>query len=127
VETPQQKWRKKNLEHIREYERNRYKTRPEIRDSKKNTNLKIKYGLTLEEFNSLLESQSFGCAICRVELTGGKDTHIDHCHETKRIRGLLCNSCNNGIGRFKDSPKLLKCAITYLSYNGQDNSRQNSC
>lgn len=55
---------------------------------------------------------SNGCEIC------GKQeniTYIDHCHETGRIRGGLCNDCNKGLGRFKDDPQLLNSAVEYLA------------
>ena len=57
------------------------------------------------------------CHICQSEESrkGFKDLCIDHCHDTLKVRGLLCNSCNVGLGCFKDNSKLLKIAIDYLS------------
>lgn len=71
-----------------------------------------KYGLTLEEYNSLLDSQDGVCAVC-----GGPNKRamvIDHDHETGEIRGLLCDSCNRGLGFFSDDPDLLSKASEYL-------------
>lgn len=76
--------------------------------------LKSKYGLSLDQFMSLLSFQNNCCAICKTEFKGTKDTHVDHCHKTKKVRGLLCFLCNSGIGKFKDNPEFLKAAIKYL-------------
>jgi hypothetical protein len=53
-----------------------------------------------------------GCEICGIIL--GRSLHWDHNHETGQFRGWLCNSCNNGLGRFKDQPFLLRAAADYL-------------
>jgi len=63
--------------------------------------------------------QNGKCAICKkpeTRKTGNKirELSIDHCHKTGKVRGLLCDSCNNGLGRFKDSVKLLESALKYL-------------
>lgn len=71
------------------------------------------YGLSVEQFDKMLVDQNNQCKICQVVLDGGKKTHIDHCHETGLIRGLLCNHCNIGIGHFKHSPELLIKAAEY--------------
>jgi len=80
-------------------------------------NLKANYGLTLQDYENLLESQNGKCAICGSTNPGKVDAAhlaVDHCHETGKVRGLLCNSCNNGLGRFKDDPVILTNAVTYL-------------
>lgn len=72
--------------------------------------LKYKYGISVENYNWLLEEQDGKCKIC-----GNKtDLVIDHCHKSTRVRGLLCNQCNTGLGCFKDNPDFLTCAIEYL-------------
>ena len=101
--------------------RQRYAAKEHIRRSKKNSNLKNKYGITMDEFDRILEDQGYGCGICGTLIVGAvMRAHIDHCHETKIVRGILCNNCNNGLGRFKDNPDLLRSAIIYLSYSGSD-------
>ena len=75
------------------------------------------YGLSKEDFESMLEEQQNKCAICGFEFHDeGKSTrpHIDHCHDSGNVRGLLCNNCNTGLGQFKDNPSLLQSAIEYL-------------
>lgn len=83
----------------------------------KKTNLMRCYGLTLEEFESMREAQGGKCKIC------GKDEkeeyygtlHVDHCHTTGKVRGLLCKGCNHGLGNFMDSVELMKKGIDYLN------------
>ena len=74
-----------------------------------------KFGITLERFRELKESQGGRCAICRADEPGGHGTfHVDHCHETGVVRGLLCYRCNVGLGYFKDDPETVARAFTYL-------------
>ena len=71
--------------------------------------------LTPEEFYSMLEKQGKCCAICKDAKPGGQGNwHVDHCHATGRIRGLLCTRCNALLGYAKDSILRLQSAIDYL-------------
>jgi hypothetical protein len=74
-----------------------------------------KYGLTVVEYDEMLRKQNGVCAICGGTNSDGKGLFIDHDHKTGRIRGLLCNDCNLGIGRLKDSVGILTKAIGYLT------------
>ncbi len=67
--------------------------------------LKRKYGLTHDAYNEMLLKQGNKCAICGVSFSDidKRNRHVDHCHATRKIRGLLCISCNHGIGKFKDN------------------------
>ena len=86
------------------------------RGNQKDAELKKAYGISLQEFNDLRVKQDFLCAICsKHETESNKGLHTDHCHETKKIRGLLCNSCNLAIGMMKHNITLLSKAIQYLS------------
>ena len=83
-----------------------------------------KYGLSWDDLLKMLVSQNGCCAICRKGITPDSDAkadqpHIDHCHTTGRIRGLLCLTCNTGLGMFGDSLDLLDCARAYLHDAGQ--------
>ena len=80
---------------------------------------KAKYKITLEEYELLYEKQQGKCAICGCKKSDSrKYLSVDHCHTSKAIRGLLCNSCNKAIGFFKDNPILLKKASKYLQKKG---------
>lgn len=97
-----------------EREKARYHANPDkMRDYFLNKN----YGLTREQYDAMLEAQGGTCAICRNPPTATRMLDVDHCHGTQKVRGLLCTSCNNGLGRFKDNPELLKRAAIYLEEN----------
>jgi hypothetical protein len=76
--------------------------------------LKRLYGITPSDRATMLESQAGACAICRVPESSDAPLYVDHCHDSGRVRGLLCYLCNIGIGRFKDDVALLARAATYL-------------
>lgn len=73
-----------------------------------------KYGLTLEGYEVLLNAQGGRCAICR-GVDVGRSLAVDHDHATGRVRGLLCVTCNTGLGSFKDDTQLLELAKLYLN------------
>lgn len=81
---------------------------------RRNRTLRAKYNITLEEWEVLFNSQSRCCAICKSPTTGVAGWHTDHCHKTGKIRGILCNNCNHGLGNFNDSVVLFYGAIKYL-------------
>lgn len=72
------------------------------------------YGLTKDEYLSLFEQQGGRCAICDNEPATQRGLHVDHCHATNEVRGLLCHGCNTGLGLFKDNLSVLEKAISYL-------------
>lgn len=72
-----------------------------------------KYGITREEFEHMYDLQLGRCAICQIPLSETR-VHVDHCHSSQEVRGLLCNLCNPGLGYFQDDPALLRKAAEYL-------------
>ena len=81
----------------------------------KNANLKRYYGITFNDYLEILEAQNGRCAICGTDTPNGKGVfHVDHCHSFGQVRGLLCHSCNVGLGHFKDQESLLLKAALYL-------------
>ena len=82
----------------------------------KRRDLKKHYGISLEDYDRLFLGQGKKCAICKSARANGKGWHVDHDHETGRIRGILCHFCNLGIGHFKDDVASIDRAISYLSF-----------
>lgn len=99
----------KALHHVR------MKTDQTYRDTKKNSYLKAKYGITKSDYDKTLLATN-SCEICRESLVRvGSKIHLDHCHKTGAVRGVLCSKCNQGLGFFKDSASLLKSAEEYIT------------
>lgn len=71
-------------------------------------------GVSVEQIEIWLARQGGRCAICRGN-NGGRRLYVDHCHATGKGRGLLCSTCNTGLGLFKDDPLVLQAAIEYLA------------
>lgn len=81
--------------------------------------LRRNYGITVDEYDEMLYKQNGVCKICGgIETSsnkwGIKRLAVDHNHDTGKVRGLLCNNCNRGLGLLKDSTELLSNAIKYL-------------
>jgi hypothetical protein len=80
----------------------------------KKDNYKRRYGLSLEDKQALIDNQNGTCAICNKYLNSSDKACVDHCHTSNIVRGILCNTCNSGLGMFKDSQENLKSALKYL-------------
>ena len=76
--------------------------------------LKKLYGISLEEYEALLDSQDGVCAICKETPRNNRFLGVDHDHDTGRVRGLLCTTCNVGLGALHDSVEILRSALAYL-------------
>lgn len=77
--------------------------------------LKNQYGISLDRYNRMFRDQNGNCAICEINQTNLKSRLcVDHDHILGHVRGLICDSCNVGISRFRDNPKILQNAIEYL-------------
>ena len=90
-----------------------YYTRPGVKEKTRERQLKRLYGLTLLQYNQMLEKQYGRCKICG-KTEERKSLHVDHDHETGRVRGLLCDDCNKALGFFHDDLALLYNAVDYL-------------
>ena len=96
IRTPEQKLRERELKTLREF------------------------GLSLDDYNTILESQGGGCAICGKKENNNrkqKRLPIDHHHESNTVRGILCHSCNLMLGLVKDNPDTLEKGAAYLRRN----------
>ena len=123
-----QEWKNKNREKVIAYKRewsknnrDKYKLyRKEVSpEASRKYIIKVTYNITWDEYVSLYNEFGGKCGICGEELSllKTKDTmtaHIDHCHTTNKVRGILCRSCNRGIGYLRDDPELLTKASDYL-------------
>jgi hypothetical protein len=72
------------------------------------------YGITLTDYADMFTDQFGACAVCGGINPSGHHLAVDHCHDTGRVRGLLCHACNAGMGKLRDDPALLRRAATYL-------------
>jgi len=99
-----------------EEQKERYRQNP---DTHRSYLYKTKYGITIEDYDKLLALQGGKCAICASTDPNGQGRfHIDHNHETGKVRGLLCHRCNTGLGLFSDNPEILVKALQYLYTKG---------
>lgn len=112
-------WNQRNKDAIAAKQRERVAANPEkYRTYFRNYHIKKTYGITPEQYASMLAEQNGGCAICGRGPNGTnhveRDLLIDHDHETGAVRGLLCNNCNAGMGIIGDTAEHLEAAIAYL-------------
>jgi len=84
--------------------------------------IKNKYGVSSEEYQKMFDEQEGKCLICEKHDDDVKQRlHVDHCHQTGKVRGLLCFNCNAGMGNLGDDIVLLEKAIQYLKSYSQEN------
>lgn len=93
--------------YMREYKNNR---KSHMKVLARGSYFKRLYGITITEFESMVEEQKESCALCGKR----KKLFVDHCHKTKKVRALLCAQCNWGLGQFHDNPQLIRAAADYL-------------
>ena len=100
------------------------KVRKDNPETTRAKNLKSRFDMTIEQYNIIFLKQKGKCVICQKSETikdkrgSVKWLSIDHDHNTGKVRGLLCNSCNTGLGKMGDSIKVLESAIKYLKKEG---------
>lgn len=103
-------WYQRRSEYKKGYKRLFYGKNKEKIQSRRR---ELKYGVDNDGVRALLEVQGEKCGICKKSI--GMDACVDHDHETREIRGLLCKGCNLAIGCFKDNKLLVMSAYTYLN------------
>lgn len=106
---------------VREHQRQFRDARPGYNHA---NNLLRRYGISVDEYKTLLANHNFACAICKVEIPdaigykGKRSGVVDHNHETGDVRGILCSKCNLVLGHARESTQILYQAIVYLSERG---------
>jgi recombination endonuclease VII len=104
-----QGWQRENAEHVKAYQA-RYREQRDYRAE----HLRRTFGMTQGDYDAMLLDQGGGCAICGRAPRPGKHLHVDHDHDTGRVRGLLCFSCNVGVGNFHHDTERIARAAEYL-------------
>lgn len=122
-------WQRKNKDRIREHRRNnpqkylrkdyawRKKNKAKVALYAERARIKKKFGLTWEQYQSLILAQDNKCEICLKPPFGKRSKaklHLDHCHTTGKRRGLICGQCNTALGMVNDSRDILLRMISYL-------------
>jgi hypothetical protein len=128
-------WRERNPEHakaldrakaMRHYNANRETVKTAMRarakarwaamspDERRCFKLRQAYKITLAAWTALLDAQQGRCAVCRTDEPGKRGWQTDHCHTTKRVRGILCMPCNIALGVANDDPARLRALAAYL-------------
>lgn len=109
-----QEYFQRNKERI--YQKNKLKIVD--KDKLQNYYLKSRYGISKKEYEKMLTDRNYKCDICEYiqpeNATKMQNLYIDHCHNTNKVRGLLCFRCNSALGYLKDDIKILENTIKYL-------------
>ena len=107
------KWQQENSERLNEYRRE-YRKRPDRKRADRDGHPRRKYGIGVNDYEQMLVAQQGGCAICGDPAPDEGNLHVDHDHVSGRVRGLLCVSCNNALGAFRESLDIFQAAANYL-------------
>lgn len=103
--------KKSNEERKKVYQERKAKTTFETRKDKR---LKLRFNISLSDFQKMLEDQDSKCYICETLFITDRDAHVDHNHKTGRIRKLLCRPCNTSLGLLEENRQILSNCIKYL-------------
>jgi hypothetical protein len=104
--------KKLQRERVKDWQSN---NREQMRAIWRNGNALQKYGITTAERDAMFLAQGSVCAACGADQPGSKlGWHIDHCHATFKVRGILCHHCNSAAGHAKDDPIKLRQIAKYL-------------
>ncbi len=117
------RWQQENPERLNAYRRTR-RLEPEVKRRERAGHLMRKYGMTIEQYDAMLEAQGGGCCICGRPPREDISLHVDHDHSTGEIRGILCFRCNNALADFQEDPELLKKAASYVSWHANQEEIQ---
>jgi len=114
----------KPLDQFSKAERYKNGTRPVCKRCHNSHAVKAKYGLTIDDYQTMWDNQNGVCAICERPETVTRNERVcllavDHCHTTGKVRGLLCARCNSMLGQAQDSTGTLLNAIIYLQKEAQ--------
>ena len=107
------KWQQENSERLNAYRRE-YRRRPERKRSDRDAHLRRKYGIGIDDYDRMFVEQEGRCAICGEPGPDQGSLHVDHDHASGQVRGLLCVSCNNALGAFREDYDILRAAADYL-------------
>ena len=107
------RWQQENPERFAAYQAE-YRNRPERKRAMRDLYYRREFGLTADDVDAMIAAQDGVCAICLVAPKRFASWHVDHDHETGRIRGMLCNRCNQAIGLLGEDPARLRAAAEYL-------------
>lgn len=108
-------WRTRNKERIKIYNNYERKIKGRFSNYRQNG-----FSVTEKDFYLLLEKQNYCCGVCgkkfprKIDRVKNRNIQLDHCHKTKKVRGILCSSCNVGIGMLNEDVSILLKAIAYL-------------
>lgn len=94
------------------------KNREKNHGSHRNYLMALRYKIDSQKADQLLAAQGNVCPVCGSQQPG----HVDHCHGTGEVRGILCFNCNGGLGRFEDDAVVMARAADYLSTHRQESS-----
>jgi hypothetical protein len=107
----------KERERVKKYRQQLRDTNPQkLVLSNRKTKLKRAYGIGLEEYDKMLKAQNYKCAVCGIkqEEAGKKGLVVDHCHDSGKIRALLCSNCNSSLGLLKEDLQVLESLKNYI-------------
>ena len=108
-----QEWQRNNPERLRAWQAE-YRNRPERKRAMRDLYYRRTFGITADDVDALIEKQGGVCVICGRTPDRLSSWHVDHCHATGVVRGILCIDCNQGIGKFHEDPARLRAAAAYL-------------
>jgi hypothetical protein len=113
------RWQQEHPERVNAYRRAR-RLEPEVRRRERAGHLKRKFGMTIEQYDAMLETQGGGCCICGRPPRDDISLHVDHDHSSGTVRGILCFCCNNALADFQENPTLLVKAASYVTAHDAD-------